>query len=277
MEVVFVFLIGWLVFLFIFSKIMKSKDDKEKNFFLEKKEKIAQEEYHDRCANLIDLHIDALYRNWRNKRTVDDYGIVRDDAWRKELIYFYEKVVLADKIAADSEKRMYDLFRCRGMVLENDYFFNQFSIRVEKMMQSLDEDRKSFDGALNEEIISGEDYEIYCADLLERNGWLVQRTPASGDQGVDLIAVTENIRVVVQCKFYSKPVGNAAVQEVIAGKLFYDGGYAVVVSNNLFTSSAKSLAQSSGVILMHHEQLCDLKGMLGCFEDQDSIEHAIEG
>ena len=256
---------------------MKSKDDKEKNFFLEKEEKIAQEEYHDRCANLIDLHIDALYRNWRNKRTVDDYGIVRDDAWRKELIYFYEKVVLADKIAADSEKRMYDLFRCRGMVLENDYFFNQFSIRVEKMMQSLDEDRKSFDGALNEEIISGEDYEIYCADLLERNGWLVQRTPASGDQGVDLIAVTENIRVVVQCKFYSKPVGNAAVQEVIAGKLFYDGGYAVVVSNNLFTSSAKSLAQSSGVILMHHEQLCDLKGMLGCFEDQDSIEHAIEG
>ena len=62
----------------------------------------------------------------------------------------------------------------------------------------------------------GLDYERYCAERLVRAGWRAHRTPASGDQGADIVAVRDGLRLVVQCKRLSKPVGNAAVQEAAA-------------------------------------------------------------
>ena len=52
--------------------------------------------------------------------------------------------------------------------------------------------------------------------------WETFVTPQSGDQGADLIIEKYGLKFVVQCKFYSNPVGNKAVQEVIAAKGFYD-------------------------------------------------------
>jgi len=53
-------------------------------------------------------------------------------------------------------------------------------------------------------------------------------------------------------------VGNAAVQEAIAGKAFVGADLAVVVSPAPFTRSAIELANVAGVRLMHHEQLAEL-------------------
>ena len=75
-------------------------------------------------------------------------------------------------------------------------------------------------------------------------------TATTGDQGVDLIARKDKSVIAIQCKYYSKPVGNKAVQEVIAGKGFYNCNKAVVISNNLFTKSAKQLADDSNVKLL---------------------------
>jgi HJR/Mrr/RecB family endonuclease len=66
------------------------------------------------------------------------------------------------------------------------------------------------------------------------------------------------ISVVLQCKKSSTPVGNKAVQEAHAGKGFMDADYAIVVSNNSFTPSAKQLASTLGILLLHHDQLHDL-------------------
>ena len=73
-----------------------------------------------------------------------------------------------------------------------------------------------------------------------------------------MIATAESITVVGQCKFYSNPVGNSAVQEAIAGREFQKADYAFVVTNSKFTPSAKSLAAASNVLLLHHSELCDL-------------------
>lgn len=62
------------------------------------------------------------------------------------------------------------------------------------------------------------DSERHCAILLENGGWTTRLTPATGDQGADVVAEKEGIRMVVQCKLYSQPVGNKAVQEVFAAK-----------------------------------------------------------
>jgi restriction system protein len=61
--------------------------------------------------------------------------------------------------------------------------------------------------------------------------------------------------LVVQCKLYSSPVGNKAVQEVIAGRAFENADMAAVVSNMAFTKSARVLAQQAGVDLLHHDEL----------------------
>ncbi len=72
------------------------------------------------------------------------------------------------------------------------------------------------------------------------------------------MAVRAGFRLVVQCKRLSKPVGNAAVQEVAAALRYWSGDRAAVVSNAGFTPAARRLAQATGVLLLHHDALDDL-------------------
>jgi DNA-directed RNA polymerase subunit M/transcription elongation factor TFIIS len=98
-------------------------------------------------------------------------------------------------------------------------------------------------------------YDYYCSNIMRESGLDARVTPASGDQGIDVIARKGNIKVVLQCKKYSQPVGNKAVQEVFAGKNFEKAQYAAVVTNSTYTPSAKQLAASTGVYLLHDTQL----------------------
>ena len=43
--------------------------------------------------------------------------------------------------------------------------------------------------------MDGIEYEQYCKTILENAGWEVEDTSTTGDQGVDLIASIENLRV----------------------------------------------------------------------------------
>ena len=112
------------------------------------------------------------------------------------------------------------------------------------------------------DIVSGEHYETLCRDLLLAQGWHVDTTPVTGDQGADLIADARGCRVVIQCKFYSRPVGNKAVQEAHAALGFHAGARAAVVSNASFTRAARQLADANGVLLLHHHQLADLSRLV---------------
>ena len=110
--------------------------------------------------------------------------------------------------------------------------------------------------------MSGEEYEIFCQELIIDEGWEVSRTPKSNDQGVDLIATISDNKVCIQCKRYSNPVGNKAVQEIIAGTEFYGGSNSVVISNSGFTKSAKQLAKSCEVVLIHHDEISNLDNFI---------------
>jgi Restriction endonuclease len=80
-----------------------------------------------------------------------------------------------------------------------------------------------------------------------------------GTKGVDVIARKDGISVAIQCKRYSNPVGNKAVQEVFAGKGYVGADIGVVVSNTTFTPQAKELASNLGVLLLHHDELPELQ------------------
>lgn len=108
--------------------------------------------------------------------------------------------------------------------------------------------------------MTGEEFEQYCMSLLSMNGYdALEQTKASGDQGVDVLAVRDGVKYGIQCKRYSGVVGNKAVQEAYAGRKFYDCHVAVVITNQFFTTSAQELADKSGVVLWDRNKLLELQ------------------
>ena len=98
--------------------------------------------------------------------------------------------------------------------------------------------------------MEGHDFEYFCADLIKYSGFYnVKVTKGSGDQGVDILAEKDGIRYAIQCKNYSSHLGNTPIQEVNAGKTFYNCHVGVVITNSYFTQGAKELAKATGVIL----------------------------
>ena len=98
-------------------------------------------------------------------------------------------------------------------------------------------------------------FEKSVAKNFEAYGWNTHETKKTGDQGADVIAEKNGKRIIVQCKLYSRPIGNKAVQEVVAAKSYYKGNIALVVSNTNYTKSARKLAESNGVVLLHYLNL----------------------
>ena len=98
--------------------------------------------------------------------------------------------------------------------------------------------------------MTGHEYEKFVASHISVYGFHgVKITKGSGDFGADLIAWKNGKKYAIQCKYYSNPVGNSAVQEVVAAKAYYGCQKAAVITNNRFTSAAKTLANSNGVVL----------------------------
>ncbi len=99
--------------------------------------------------------------------------------------------------------------------------------------------------------MNGIQYEKACVHYLSHNGYHnIQMTPVTGDQGIDIIAVRRHKRYGFQCKYYTKKVGNDAVQQAIAGRSFYDLDHVAVITNSTFTPAAVRLAEAADVRLM---------------------------
>ena len=116
--------------------------------------------------------------------------------------------------------------------------------------------------------MDGHSFEYFCADVLRQNGYSdVKVTQGSGDQGVDILAERDNIKYAIQCKHYSQPVGNKAVQEIYTGMRFYHCHVGIIMTNNYFTQSAKDLAKENGIVLWDREYLLKF---LGTKEETDA-------
>lgn len=107
--------------------------------------------------------------------------------------------------------------------------------------------------------MEGHDFERWCAALLRRNGFTnVEVTQGSGDQGVDIIAVKDEIRYAIQCKCYSSDLGNTPVQEVHTGKAIYHCQVGAVMTNRFFTAGAKQAAKATGTLLWDRDKLKEM-------------------
>lgn len=109
---------------------------------------------------------------------------------------------------------------------------------------------------VNIDSMDGHEFEHFCGHLLMQIGYRnVEVTKGSGDQGADVIAYKDGYKFAFQCKRFSSNVGNKAVQEVIAGKQFYDCDYGAVITNRYFTNSAIQLASKTGIILLDRDDV----------------------
>lgn len=191
---------------------------------------------------VIQEHIKTLARKYNQSVTQDDYGKYRFEKWNQEVAYFMNTAM--PELVAKAEGRFLSIE-------------SQITDAVHKYRAN------DAETIVNIDSLNPIEFEHFCADRLRNDGWDARVTQASGDQGIDVIATYGNAKAVFQCKKYAQPVGNGAVQEIAAGKQFEQADIAAVVSNATFTPSAKQLASSTGVHLLHYSELQGFAEKLG--------------
>jgi len=107
------------------------------------------------------------------------------------------------------------------------------------------------------DLMTGREFEAFVSELFTKMGFRTEITKASGDQGIDVIAQNDKTKIGIQAKCYSGTVGNAAVQEVVAGLSFYNCDKGIVITNNYFTESAKELAGANNIVLWDRNMLIE--------------------
>lgn len=203
-------------------------------------------EYNGVYINTIIYHVQYVMLNNNNLPVGSD--II------KNAIYEFERVNILEY--------------CRGIKFRCIFSPNSYSQLAEEFDQKKEladkeaeehKKRTSSMGIAAVDKMDGHQFEHYCADLLRKlNFSNVEVTKGSGDQGVDIIAVKDGVRYAIQCKCYSSALGNSPVQEVNAGKQLYGCHVAVVLTNQHFTSGAKTLATATGVLLWDREKLQEM-------------------
>lgn len=110
--------------------------------------------------------------------------------------------------------------------------------------------------------LDGFKFESDMADILSNNGFSdVLVTQKSGDFGADITATKDEVKYVIQCKYYTSAVGIKAVQESYSAKDFYNAHVAIVATNNVFTKAAATLAEQLNVILWDCEDIARMKSV----------------
>lgn len=184
-------------------------------------------------------HKETLERKRGQSAYIDEYNRLQDGGWRKHAAYFIHHV--ATPIIKEAN-------------LPSPYIGMEWMPVLNKIIT--EQQPISMRGALDfQEVETGVEYEFFIADLLRDEGWEIQMTPATGDQGADIIATKQKFRVAVQCKLWSSAVGNASVQEVYTAKGFYQCNAGIVVSNADYTRHARRAATSLDIPLVHHDEI----------------------
>ena len=110
------------------------------------------------------------------------------------------------------------------------------------------------------DLMDGRDFEFFCAELLEKRGFLeVEVTKGSGDNGVDILAEKDGVTYAIQCKRYEEPIGVKAVQEAYAGDIigiFDPGVYSI--GDTLTTSKEKFRFEGIPTFAPEHFARCSL-------------------
>lgn len=218
-----------------------------------------------RVQALIDKHISTLCIKFDQTVISDEYGNYIFTLWDKAKDYFIENVLQRDDIIKNYMAIPNNMIKING-----EYEYERPVLNISTMISDAIFAHKDLTSnsstSVDVESLDPIQFERHCSDILASYGWESRTTKGSGDQGIDIIATYNGVKAVFQCKKYSQPVGNAAVQEIISGKVFEQAHIAAVVSNAAYTPSARQLASTAGVHLLHFSELSQFSERLGLVE-----------
>jgi Restriction endonuclease len=200
----------------------------------------------EKANTVVDRNAERLARRRAQLCRQDAYGKTVLDRWSDEINYLIDQHV---KPSLTSREQLL-LHRQRRAIT------NAIMKHVERVTHGRPV-FETFSGAM-----TPAEFEVFCAEQLRQGGWNASVTRPGRDQGVDVVAEKEGLRLVLQCKLYSDPVGNKAVQEAVAARGFEQAHYCAVVSNSSYTSAAEQLASTNKVLLLHYSDLRRIETIL---------------
>ena len=262
------------------EKLRKEREDKLNK---EKQEKIEQEVHTEECIkhkSSIPKELKRIFKTksnliinaYRKRVTEDSFGRKNYKKFLTELESFLEEesnsLNLLNRLFDDPKYRplnyvflvteesikLYETYwqEYEDFDLDDGVVFKNPIDYIEKMIEKSDSEI-NYDPDMDPF-----EYEHYCSSIFKNNGWDSKATQGSSDQGVDVIAKKDDIKLVAQCKKFTKAVGNKAVQEIVAGIKYYQADMGIVIAPNGFTKSAEKLAAANKIKLIHHSQIKDL-------------------
>jgi len=186
---------------------------------------------------------------------------------KKKFVKLYRDTVREDsngiknyrKFSKECEKFFHKQYRYIWTSLEIIGYKVNFEVFIPKLIEDTETIIEEIDRNLTyKQSMDPYEYERFCSNEFIKHGWESKATQGTADQGIDVLASRNKKILAVQCKRYAKPVGNKAVQEVVAGKTHYKADHAMVIAPNGFTNSAKKLAESNNVLLIHHSEISEI-------------------
>jgi len=236
--------------------VQKSEQEKEreqKKRIEENRERVKKEEEQRNKARkeLFNRNKDLIEKLLqiaeRKVSIIDDYG---DENWEilpTEIFACLKKIAQRENKSISFNKRY----------KYGTYEYEWLGERLEDAFRSYHSEQKTRPlTSFNTSKLTGAEFESWIVKLLKENGFDdVRGTPATGDQGADIIAVKNGKHIIIQAKRYKGSVGNKAVQEVIAALQYYNGDEGWVITDSSFTPSAIALAQKSNIILIDGKTL----------------------
>ena len=275
------FILYWLIIEYI-KKIKKEKllINLGSNFFIYKINRIIEENKYNlleerRRLKEIDAYGNENLDKWFGNPPINDNLIHKNilegsTKFKEGIPYFWIKVIVRDFEGVELFFEKWNYYKIKNPLikdeilglerkLNSDDWYLFIASLIEKSCHKLSNENQ-FNSNINYK--KGLKFENLCFQKFRSQGWEVKQTPFSGDQGVDLIASIDDLRLCIQCKDHQKAIGNKAVQEVYAGKKYWSGTHAILISRSGFTKSAQKLAFSSNVILMNEFEIENINNII---------------
>jgi Holliday junction DNA helicase RuvB subunit len=106
--------------------------------------------------------------------------------------------------------------------------------------------------------MDGIEFEDFIAQFFRNNGYAVEATKATGDHGIDLFARKGQRHVAVQCKRWTKPVGEPVIRDFYGAFLSSGAKFGCIIATSGFTTQASDFAQGKPIKLIDLDTLIQL-------------------
>lgn len=208
--------------------------------------------------------------SYRKVKILDEYGEENRDQVNEEFVRLIRKIKneslekeLAQFLKKQSAISLFNRFE--QLATQQSRLGLIYKELITKYLSYEEEQNSKRSGLdiLQLDKLSGPDFESFLMNHLKEIGMdHVSGTKGSGDQGADILFEYNGIKFVIQAKRWKAKVGNKAIQEVYAATYFYNRDVGIVITSSSFSSSARELASTLGIILIEGHEIAQIKTII---------------